>query len=271
MPPGAHVAAVLVYLVSAAGVIAAMVLVQDPRQPWPAIVPGLVPPLVAGTVFALYHPSLRAAAAGAGGRAAVAAVLLLSLLPWPSLFRTIARKSRHRVERAQAQQEWDVQEKARRRAENLVKLAAMSSEEPVVNWYGLLEDEGGVRAEALETLRHVARRQADIEDMLGYGIPKAMMLLPDLDLEPRPQLCAAAQAFLHKRAQDAQRRPADEPAAYTSEGYVAESLPGIRWLQSHGCDCDASLAAVDAMVRTYRDSPERQQILAALAALRRKP
>ena len=270
MPASAHLAALLLYPASAAGAAAAIYLVQDPKQWWPVIVPALIPPITAGYVFALHRPELRALFAGRGSFAVGGVILLLSLAPWPSLFQTLARKSEQRAEHERAQQQWDIEEKARVRAENLLKLAAMSPDEPVMNWYGLLEDEGGVRAEAFEKLRHVPRRQADIEDMLSWGVPKAMMLLPDLDLAPTPQLCASAHAFLRKRVRDSAQGPTDEPAPYTSEGYVTESIAGIRWLISHGCDCDLSLAAIDAMVRTYKDSPERQKVLASLAELRRK-
>jgi hypothetical protein len=267
-PSGAGIAATLMYLAGLAGVGAAMYLIQDPRQVWPAVVPVLVPPTIAAYVLASRQPSLRALLAGPGAFGVGIAVVLISLAPWPVLFDALARKSEARAESAKRQAEWQVQEDARVRAENLVKLAAMSPDRPVVDWYDLLEERSGVRSEALARLRQVERRQADIEDMLAWGIPRAMMLLPDLDLKPTPQLCAAAQSFFQKRAKDAQRGPNDEPAPYTSEGYVEESIPGIQWLLSRGCDCKAGISALQAMVRTYADSPQRQKILSALADLR---
>ncbi len=102
-----------------------------------------------------------------------------------------------------------MQEGKRNRAANLAKLATMTPDMPLTDWYPLLDVEGGVPSEALEALRHIERRQSDIEFLLSKGVPRAMMLLPgtraegyagtmrscpDLFGEPGKVLASAAQA-----------------------------------------------------------------------------
>jgi hypothetical protein len=137
-----------------------------------------------------------------------------------------------------------------------------------MNWYPLLDPGSGVQAEALDALRHDPSRQAQIEDMLTWGVQRAMTLLPDLDLQPTPALCQAAGTFLTKTATSSHLRKRDDPVPYTAQVAFHELLPGIRWLVSHGCNCDEGIRALDASARTYLDSPDRQQLLADLAALR---
>ena len=45
--------------------------------------------------------------------------------------------------------------------------------------------------------------------------------------------------------------------------------PPLQWLAGHGCDAEAELGEAEQVVRAYQDSPERQALLANLAALRR--
>jgi hypothetical protein len=141
---------------------------------------------------------------------------------------------------------------------------------PLTDWYPLLDVEGGVTTEAMEALRHVERRQADIEFLLSKGIARAMILLPDLDLKPTPELCAAARTFLLQSAKSSRIRPKQDSYEYRAGGVAESSLPGIRWLQAHGCDCEEGIAALEASVRSHLDSPDRKAALAALAALREK-
>ena len=49
---------------------------------------------------------------------------------------------------------------------------------------------------------------------------------------------------------------------------VDRYLATFQWLVQQGCECEAELAAVEASVRIYPDSPERTQVLAELARIR---
>jgi hypothetical protein len=197
--------------------------------------------------------------------------LILSLSPWPALIAKVSADAGQRIARVKGQEEWELHQAARNRPANLVKLQAMTPDQRLMDWYPLLDPSSGVRPEALEALRHVERRQADIEDMLSYGILMAMMLLPELDLQPTPQLCSSAQTFLLKAAKESRVRPKQDPRPYEAGSYADQSLPGIRWLVAHGCDCDEGIAALEAATQSYIESPARNQAVAALAQLRKKP
>jgi hypothetical protein len=272
MPGWANGAATILYLMSGAAAGVVFFLIQDPKRVWPLGILALLPPTLAFYVFALYQPSLRPFFSGTNGSVAAGiVVLILSIAPWPALVQKVTRDRIRRIEDAKATAQWNVEEQARKHATNLEKLHAMTPDAPLMNWYDLLEPDSGVRTEALEALRHVERRQADIEDMLSYGVMKAMMLLPELDLQPTPQLCAAARTFLLQRAKGSRIRPKQDPAPYTAGGYVEDSLPGIRWLLAHGCDCNEGIVAMEASVETYLDSPDRKKALASLAELHQRP
>jgi hypothetical protein len=163
-----------------------------------------------------------------------------------------------------------MQEQARNRAANLAKLQTMK-DAPVVEWYSLLEEGSGVRPQALEALRRVGRRQADIEEMLRYGIIRGMVLLPELDLKATPQLCQAARTFLLKNAKESRVRPKQDPRPYDVDSGAEQALPAMRWLIANGCNCDEGIAALEVSVESHIDSPARQKALASLAALSHAP
>jgi hypothetical protein len=143
----------------------------------------------------------------------------------------------------------------------------MSPTVHLVEWYPLLDPENGARAEAIEALKKVPRRQSDVVEGLTYGIPAIMKLVPDLDLKPTPELCEAAQAYLAKSAKGL-RLGKREPVAFPAEAYDVDGLAGLRWFRAHGCNCDEGIAALDAVVRTYLDSPDRQKLLTGLSDLK---
>ena len=58
------------------------------------------------------------------------------------------------------------------------------------------------------------------------------------------------------------------PQAYAPPDYYDWNWPGIRLVQAHGCNCQEGVAALEAAVRTYSDSPDRQRTLTILAELK---
>jgi hypothetical protein len=269
LPGWTNLAAVVLGPLSAAAVGAAYFLLSDPHTRWPVVIPVVAPVLLGGYVFALMVPSVRPALSTPGaGRTLWLMVLVVALAPWPALVTQIRGKVRERAASASAMAEWKASERERKHAENREKLKAMPAGAPLTDWYPLLDAESGVRTEAIEALRHDPGRQAQIEEMLGYGIPIAMILLPDLDLQATPALCQAAATYILKSAKGSHLRKRDDPRPYTAEVSLHESLPGIRWLMAHGCNCDEGIAALEASARTYLDSPDRQKLLADLGALR---
>jgi len=261
--------AIVLMVLSAGAALAAFYLMQDPKTVWPVVIPAVIPPVLVFYVFALYSARLRPMASGTSASAAVwGFIALLSLLPLPSLMVKVRAET---VGRAKAMAQWKAAERERARAENLPKLQAMTPDKPLNEYFPFLNDESGVQADALAAMRKLDRRQADIIDMLGWGIPKALDLLPELDLQPTPQLCAAANASMIKSAHESRVRPKQEPRTYTAGGDFDYSVPAIRWLKAHGCDCDPSIAAFEASVSSHLDSPDRRAALETIAQLRAKP
>jgi len=270
MMPFAGIALAL-YLASGAAIAAALFLLQDTNRVWPVAVPTLIPPLLAVYVFALYRSSLRPKFVGSAASAVVwGTVVILSACVCPAAIARLYRNRAASITTPEARKVWAEQERERKRAENHPKLQAMTPDKPIWDWFAFLDEDSGVQPEALEAVRHLERRQSDIEDMLGWGVARAMMLLPDLDLKATPELCKAARNYLIKSAKESRVRPKQDPREYQAGGDVENSLAGIRWLIANGCDCDDAVAAMQASVETFIDTPDRRAALAALAALRRK-
>lgn len=267
MPGWANFAAVVLYIAGGAAGMVAYYLMQDPRQVWPVMVPALLPPILAFYVFALYNASLRPFFSGTGSIAVWATILALVIAPYPSLLQKLSADRARYIENDRSTEEWKIQERARNRTDNLVRLQAMTDDHPVMDWYNLLDDESGVSTEAFERLRHVDRRQHDIEDMLPWGIVRAMTLLPQLNLQPTPELCDAAKQFLLKNAKESRVREKQDPRVYAA-GTLEQSLPTLRWLIAHGCNCEEGIAAMEASVLSHLDSPDRKAALASIAELR---
>jgi hypothetical protein len=216
----------------------------------------------------LYRPWLRTALAAPAGHLVVwGVVLILSAAVWPAVARHMREKSEQAVQNEQDLAASTAQEKERKHAENLAKLKAMTPDRHLVDWYGLLDPESGVRPAALAALRTVERRQGDVQEGLTYGIPAVMWLVPELDLKPTPELCEAARSYLMRVAKGLRIRNR-EPYAYSAEASIDRSFPGIRWFMAHGCTCGEGIAAIETEVRTYLDSPDRQKVLAGLAGLK---
>lgn len=268
LPVWARGAALLLCPASAVAAIVSLFLVSETALRWPLAIPLLIPPLLVVYVVGLYHASWRAAFTATPLNAVVwGIILVLSIAVWPPLGQRNREKARVLAEHARMVAEQTAQQNERRKAENLVKLQSMSPDAHITEWYNLLEPTSGVRPQAIEALRKVPRRQAEIEEGLTYGIPVMMQLVPELDLNATPELCAAARTYLAKNAK-VMRLGKREPYPYEAQTGIDGAVPGLRWLLAHGCDCGEQITALETVIRTYLDSPDRQKALAALAGLK---
>lgn len=260
LPGWVNIAALVLIPLSAAAAMASLYMVSETFMRWPLAIPVAAPVLLAAYFVMLYRqpaPSLHQAVWGA--------VALLSLSIWPAVAGHFNDKAAAKVESAAAQTEWDKNEKARIRTENLAKLETMSTDQHIADWLTLLSKDGGVREEALAKFRTAPRRQADVEEGLGYGIPAFMQFVPELDLQPTPKLCELGKAYLLKIAKDYRLKDRD-PISYETQFSIDGAVPAIRWFESHGCNCDEGIAAIRTVVMTYLDSPARQKLLGNLSA-----
>jgi hypothetical protein len=263
-------AALFLYLTACVAAIAAVYLMVDTTQFWPAVCVVGLPPIFIGYIWALYQPGLRAGVQAGGIALAIKVVmLLLILLPYPPAIQKFRAEREAHAERIRGRAEDARMERELTREKNLAKLQAMPTDAPIHDWLELFNGSSGVRTEAIEAFKRLHRRQTDIEEMMGYGMRSAMGLMVELDLQMTPQLCQAAHAYFEHRARYFKRREINDPAPYSrKDNDLDESLAGIRWLQARGCDCRDGIVLLVAATMTYLDSPDRQQIIASLEALK---
>ena len=136
-------------------------------------------------------------------------------------------------------------------------------------------DNEETRDQALAGARQLDHRTADAIEMLGEGREAGAIItyLSDLDLDPNPAFCGAALGVLHGDFAKTWRPTSDDPRSYDE---LLGRLGGDRrfraliWLARHGCDAEGTVTEAEALVRAYKDSPDRAAMLAALAQLHRK-
>lgn len=255
IPAWINVVAVLLLLGSLGAALSTLYLLQGPGPwlRWPLAIPLGAPIVIAAYIVLLYKPGFTALA---GHLVAWCFVLGFTIAPWSAVSRRADENQRlleqhdRQVAAAQAQQ------KEQERAANLIKVSAMSPDQFMGDWFSLLSPESGVRTEAIAALKTVPRRQSDIQYGLENGLVLYMQLVPELDLKPTPQLCAAAQKFVTTLPKQ-------------SLSNIHDSLGGMRWFLANGCGLEESIRALDPAIRQSPDSSERQQLLSDLAALKR--
>jgi hypothetical protein len=239
--------AVALCIAAGAASVAALYLVSETEMRWPLAIAG-VPPIVAAYVFAIYRPSLKPAFSSSAWQLAVAGLVAALAIP---VFAAFAQLRFERSGRAQSEEQYAAR-RARDKEINLAKLQSMPEGASPILWFKLLRRDSGVRDEAIEVYKKLPRRQEDIERGLR-SYPELMRLLPKLDLQATPSLCAAADDILVGISKQL------ESGARESHPYVKDTdtqLPfaGVNWLQAHGCSCDSGLEQIERAARGYTDS-----------------
>jgi hypothetical protein len=93
-------------------------------------------------------------------------------------------------------------------------------------------------------------------------------LLPDIDLQPTPELCGAIRGYLQRYLAQA-RANRDQPMDFVS-AQMEECIPSLGWIARH-CDCNAELDDLEKFARAQLDSPRVREFLASLADVRKTP
>jgi hypothetical protein len=266
LPARAGMAAVLVWVVSA-GTAVATFSVLNPQVRWPILMPAGVPLLLATYVLVLSLAATRPFAVSPPVRLGVVMLILLLTLPvWSAVFyRKIVEPYRQAA--AYQAEMADPVKKAERREKALAKLQTMTADQPLEQWVSLLEPENGVRAEAIEALRKVDRRQQDIEQLARHN-STFLAAVPEVDLKLTDLLCSAIHDFIWNRAFVRQLQGERGERFHTDDSDDA-ILSTVGWFQSRGCDCGPSLDKYGADIRkSFKDSPERQAFLELLGKLK---
>jgi hypothetical protein len=139
-------------------------------------------------------------------------------------------------------------------------------------------DDAPMRERVIAGARTLPNRTADAIAILSdkyqeSGRFRLFRILPAIDLEATPALCAAAAREIGTVVKGVYRPGADDPRAYSElidRLGVGRPLNVLIWLGEHGCDVTEALRAAETAVRAYRDSPGRAEMLSTLARLQRK-
>ncbi len=255
----------------AAAVAVGIVMDSDAakEKTWLAVIPAAAPLLMGAFASWAFFPAVRAAIpAAAAGSVTWAAVLILAILPWPS----VAQRSRESVARRAENDVAAVRaEKAAldtAREENLPKIQALGPETDLWHWMEFTDPKKGVREEAFAGIHKLKDRQKEAEELVSQGLTGPLIELPNLDLEPTPPIVKAYKARLLELAKGNQR----EDARTVIYGWIASQvdpyLPVIQWMAERHCGCTSEVAALEDVVRSYADSPGREQCIAALEKAR---
>jgi hypothetical protein len=108
---------------------------------------------------------------------------------------------------------------------------------------------------------------ADTMMLLETQSSYILHFLGDIDLQPTPELCNAARAYLSRAVRERQTQPDTLPSSYVGTEF-AEGVESIRWIAKN-CGCDAQLDQLEAYAGAQlRGSPDVQKFLAALVSIR---
>jgi hypothetical protein len=272
MPGWAGLIAFVLHPASCAAAIAAGIVMDSDaakEKTWLAVVPAAAPLLIGAFASWAFFPAVRAAIpAAAAGSAAWAGVLVLAILPWPSVVQRSRESAARRVENEAAAQQAEKAALNTAREENLPKIQALGPETDLWHWMEFTDPKKGVREEAFAGIHKLKDRQKEAEELVSQGLTGPLIELPNLDLEPTHLIVQAYKARLLELVKSNQR----EDARTVIYGWIASQvepyLPAIQWMSERHCGCAAEIGALEDVVRSYADSPGREQCIAALEKAR---
>src|ERR1035438_10556109 len=91
-------------------------------------------------------------------------------------------------------------------------------------------------------MRKLPNRQAEAVLRFRADFTFILYLLPDIDLQPTPELCGAIRGYLQRYLAQA-RANRDQPMDFVS-AQMEECIPSLGWIARH-CDCNAELDDLD--------------------------
>ena len=131
--------------------------------------------------------------------------------------------------------------------------------------------------QAMAGARALDHRTEDAVEILGgteYDAWDLLIVLPELDLQATPALCAAALHEVYRELTEIYRPTTDDPRPYRElleRMGTGKPLEALIWLAEHGCDTEAAVSEARDLVSAYGNSPQRAAMLTTLSGLRRKP
>jgi hypothetical protein len=232
------------------------------QDSWLIVVPVLAPLAIAAYASWAYFPAFHAGVPSpAAGLAAWGLIFVLAVLPWAVMIER-SRESDRQSLTALAQSE--AFEGAEARPESLQKLQRLTPESPLWEWINYTNPRMGVREEAFAGIRNLTHRQADADVMLSNGVTGFLKDLPYLGLEPTPAIVAAHKKQLRDMVSGIERPDAGSVKYSWISWEIDPYLPSIQWMAERHCGCSGEVAALEAAIRAYKNSPGRAECIAAL-------
>ncbi len=269
MPLEAGVLSWFVHPISCAGALAAIAVLFKPERYWPAVIPAVMPLLIAGYVLYAFFPSAQTIPMTTAGFAMWAAVLVLSVTVAPEAIALMHASGSGSIE-AKPGPEMDRfmdKERQRYRDDTLDKLRQFDDETKLYELTNLIQPDNPALKEVLDFIHKLPNRQADAVMMLENQQSDFLRVLADIDLQPTPQLCTAARGYLHEAVRQRQSSPIKEPQSFVGMEF-SQGIEGIRWIAKN-CGCKAELAEMEAYAREQQqDAPDVQTFLAVLAEIK---
>ena len=133
---------------------------------------------------------------------------------------------------------WMAEQREARRAAGLKELSNIDDETTLSELDPLVRKDSPVLQETLAAMRRLPHRQAEAILRFHGDFTFILNLLPDIDLQPTPELCGAIRGYLRRYLrQERANRP--EPMGFVGAS-MQENIPSLGWISQH-CDCDAEL------------------------------
>lgn len=269
IPPGVGLMSWVLHPVSFVIAAVAIAIVYDVRWRWAIAIPLIAPLLIAAYALYVSFGSTRLSPSAAG-LATWIAVMALCLPVLPAAYRfqqehlksdAIEDKPGPELDRFMAR------ERERRRERGLEELKQVDEDTRLYSIQSLARDDSPVRAEALAAMRGLPNRQADAEQALLYDYFWILPILADIDVQPTPELCAAARHYLRRSVTEWRKQGI---AASPDMGPIFEKgLKSIGWIAAH-CDGDAELDLLDQLAQEQQETPAIRSFRESLAAFRRE-
>jgi hypothetical protein len=254
---------------SCAAALAAIASLFNPQRLWPALIPAVMPLLIAGYVLYAFVPSMQTIPvlnAGAIMWTAIA-VLSMSVVPAAVSLLPAARSGSIEAKPGPELDAFEANQRQQYRDDVLNTLRQTDEETRLYELASLVRPQNPALPQVLEVMRKLPLRQSDAIQMLESSDTRLLTFIADIDLEATPQLCTAARSFLHGMVQSRLSNFGNAGNDFVGMEF-SEGVNGIRWIAKH-CDCKAELAEMDAYARQQNvDAPDVKTFLAALTEIK---
>lgn len=267
MPSYAAAAAIVLLPLSAIAAASAGGLYNERHGDWLAVVPILLPPLlafyalwarVAGWHGTLVPGPTTAVVGGAIVVLTIVPLVLTTLEYMPNPAREAARAAQLKA--------WEDEEKKRSdeaEAADAARFARLGPDSSLEDYLDDLPPGVSRHREALAGARLVRTRNADAVALLEAGRLEDLAQLWALDLDPSAVCTAYSDAFRAEAAKIVKTRSDHIGVAIDLE----RQLPNIEWLARAGCDLSEALGDAATRVRAVSDSERMTAFADRLAAL----